>query len=161
MHCRLRKAELRDQRHLAEAFSRSAAALAPWSAPPFNMEFYISGQLIYLLVNDVDEFVGVFALSGIMRGLFHSAYLGYNCFVPFQGHGYMSTGLQLLLREAFGELNLHRLEANIQPENHRSVAFVKRAGFSKEGYSPKYLRIDGEWRDHERWAILNPNWQTE
>ncbi len=158
MQCRLRKAELDDSQLLVNAFTSSAAALAPWSTSPAKMESYISGQLVYLLVNDGDDMLGVFTLSGVIRGLFHSAYLGYNCFTPYQGQGYMKMGLQLLLREAFGVLNLHRLEANIQPGNYRSIALVERAGFRKEGYSPQYLRIAGEWRDHERWAIINPDW---
>jgi ribosomal-protein-alanine N-acetyltransferase len=54
---------------------------------------------------------------------------------------------------AFGEMKLHRLEANIQPGNLPSIALVRRCGFMKEGLSPKYLRVFGEWRDHERWAV--------
>lgn len=159
MQCRLRKAELEDNQLLVKAFANSAAALVPWSAPPANMDSYISGQLVYLLVNNANDLVGVFTLSGVIRGLFHSAYLGYNCFVPYQRQGYMKAGLQLLLHEAFIGLNLHRLEANIQPGNDRSIALVASSGFCKEGYSPQYLRIAGEWRDHERWAIINPDWQ--
>lgn len=159
MQCRLRRAEMDDGQQLAKAFVNSAAALAPWSAPPKNIDAYINGQLVYLLMGDEDNLLGIFTLSGVIRGSFHSAYLGYNCFAPYQGQGYMSAGFKLLLREAFGALNLHRLEANIQPGNYRSIALVERAGFCKEGYSSQYLRIDGEWRDHERWAIINPNWQ--
>jgi len=65
----------------------------------------------------------------------------------------MSEGLRLVLRHAFGTLGLHRLEANIQPENHDSVRLVRGAGFRREGFSPRYLKILGRWRDHERWAI--------
>jgi ribosomal-protein-alanine N-acetyltransferase len=60
---------------------------------------------------------------------------------------------------AFRELGLHRLEANIQPTNEPSRALVKRLGFRQEGYSPRYLKIDGEWRDHERWAVLADEWR--
>jgi ribosomal-protein-alanine N-acetyltransferase len=65
----------------------------------------------------------------------------------------MSAGLELVLGRAFGELELHRLEANIQPKNRRSIELVRRAGFRCEGLSPRYLKIAGRWRDHERWAI--------
>jgi ribosomal-protein-alanine N-acetyltransferase len=50
------------------------------------------------------------------------------------------------------------LEANIQPENHHSLALVQRLGFRREGYSHRYLRIGGVWRDHERWAVLADEW---
>jgi ribosomal-protein-alanine N-acetyltransferase len=66
----------------------------------------------------------------------------------------MKEGLALLVRYAFDELELHRLEANIQPQNLTSIALAKSVGFQYEGYSPRYLKINGEWCDHERWAIL-------
>ncbi len=66
----------------------------------------------------------------------------------------MREGIGLVLRHAFGTLGLHRLEANIQPDNARSLTLVEEAGFRLEGYSPRYLKINGRWRDHERWAIL-------
>jgi ribosomal-protein-alanine N-acetyltransferase len=62
--------------------------------------------------------------------------------------------MQLALRFAFTELKLHRVEANIQPANKRSLNLAKAAGFRREGFSPRYLKIGGRWRDHERWAIL-------
>jgi len=55
---------------------------------------------------------------------------------------------------AFEELGLHRLEANMQPDNLASIAIVRRLGFQKEGFSPRYLCINSVWRDHERWALL-------
>ena len=67
----------------------------------------------------------------------------------------MREGMQLTLRFAFNELRLHRVEANIQPANKKSLALAKRSGFRREGFSPRYLKIGGRWRDHERWAILS------
>ncbi len=72
----------------------------------------------------------------------------------YAAQGLMTEALQQAISFAFSDLGLHRLEANIQPGNSRSIALVKRLEFQKEGFSPRYLKIGGEWRDHERWALL-------
>jgi ribosomal-protein-alanine N-acetyltransferase len=104
--------------------------------------------------NEDGQMVGLANLTQVVLGGFRSAYLGYSAFVPHAGRGYMSEGLRLVLREAFGKIGLHRVEANVQPDNERSIALVERLGFRREGYSPKYLKIGGRWRDHVRYAIL-------
>ena len=103
---------------------------------------------------DDGAIAGVYNISQIFYGHFRSAYLGYYAFAPFAGRGYMREGLSSCSAHAFGPLGLHRLEANIQPENAPSIALVAGAGFRLEGFSPRYLKIAGRWRDHERWAIL-------
>ena len=103
--------------------------------------------------------VGAINLSQIIHGVFRSAYLGYQIGAPFAGYGYMTEGLRLVVRHAFDAMKLHRLEANIQPSNVASIALVKRAGFTKEGHSRRYLKICGRWRDHERWALIAEDWR--
>ncbi len=98
--------------------------------------------------------VGVVNITNIVLGKFCSAHLGYYVFAGFERQGFMREGLQAAVRYAFTKLKLHRLEANIQPDNHASIALVKSCGFTKEGYSPRYLQIGGQWRDHERWAVV-------
>lgn len=102
--------------------------------------------------------MGAINLSQIFLGPFRSAYLGYYIGAAHARQGYMTEGLQLMLRYAFKQLKLHRIEANVQPHNVSSIALIKRAGFVREGYSPRYLKIGGRWRDHERWAILSEHW---
>jgi ribosomal-protein-alanine N-acetyltransferase len=104
--------------------------------------------------------LGFFNLSQIVRRTLQSAYLGYAVGKPFAAHGYMREGIELVLRHAFVELRLHRIEANIQPGNHASIALARGAGFHREGFSPRYLKIGGRWRDHERWAILADDWRA-
>jgi [ribosomal protein S5]-alanine N-acetyltransferase len=106
-----------------------------------------------------DQLVGFFNVSQIARGSLQSAYLGYAAAQRFARQGYMREGLELVLREAFLELRLHRLEANIQPGNAASIALARGAGFQREGFSPRYLKIGGRWRDHERWALLADDWR--
>ncbi len=99
------------------------------------------------------DLVGVINLSEIVRGAFQSAYLGYYAFAPHAGQGLMAEGVRLVIRDAFRRLRLHRLEAGVQPGNRASLALVRALGFRREGYSPRYLKIAGRWRDHERWAL--------
>jgi [ribosomal protein S5]-alanine N-acetyltransferase len=103
--------------------------------------------------------VGVFNFSEIVRGAFQSAYLGYYGFAEHAGQGYMSEGLALVLRVGFGTLRLHRIEVNVQPANAPSISLVRRGGFTREGYSRRYVKIAGRWRDHERWALLVEDWR--
>ena len=97
---------------------------------------------------------GYVEITNIVRGPFQSGYLGYYMFKGYERRGYMKWALGVIIQRAWKELKLHRLEANIQPGNTASIELVKALGFQQEGYSPKYLKLGGRWRDHERWAIL-------
>ena len=112
-----------------------------------------------LVRNEDDALLGVVNLNEIVRGVFHSAYLGYWIGGSFARQGYMIEGLSLVLSLAFGPLRLHRVEANIQPANAASIALVKRLGFRREGRSRRYLKIGGRWRDHDRFALLAEDWR--
>ncbi len=117
-------------------------------------------SLGYWIRTDEGALAGVINLSEIVRGGFQSAYLGYYAFAPHHGHGHMREGLGAVLREAFRVHRLHRLEANIQPGNDASRALVRRLGFRCEGLSPRYLKVCGRWRDHERWALTVDDWRA-
>jgi ribosomal-protein-alanine N-acetyltransferase len=156
----LRKPECSDIAEVKKLYEQSTALHQPWTYAPRDYEVYISQENRYFVCSATNgNILGTFHISGIVRGYFQSAYLGYEVFHPHQGKGYMRKGITLLLKEAFEELHLHRLEANIQPENLASIRLVSNAGFVKEGFSKNYLRIGGlEWKDHERWAIINAMW---
>ena len=108
-----------------------------------------------------EKIVGLINLSQIFRKAFQNAYLGYSLGVRYTGKGYMTEAVNLMLRFAFKDLKLHRVEANVQPENLPSIAVLKRCGFTNEGFSRKYLKIAGKWRDHERFAIIREDWKNE
>ena len=108
-----------------------------------------------------EKIVGALNLTQIFRKGFQNAYLGYSLGVKYTGNGYMTEAINLILKYSFNNLRLHRIEANIQPHNTASIEVVKRCGFSKEGFSPKYLKVSGKWRDHERWAIIKENWKSK
>jgi ribosomal-protein-alanine N-acetyltransferase len=114
----------------------------------------------YLVCAEGGELAGVINISEIVRGAFRSAYLGFYAFTPHAGRGHMRAGLARVIGRAFGALRLHRLEANIQPGNLRSIALVRGLGFRREGLSPRYLKISGRWRDLERWAITAEQWKA-
>lgn len=95
----------------------------------------------------------------LRRGM-QSVTLGYFIGAPHMRQGYATEALQVMLRFAFGRLKLHRIEADIQPHNRPSIALVKRAGFTCEGYSRRLVKISGTWRDHERWALLAEDWRA-
>jgi [ribosomal protein S5]-alanine N-acetyltransferase len=115
---------------------------------------------LFVCLKEDASIVGAFHLDQIIFGNFRSAYMGYYVGAPYAGRGYMSVGIRLVLRHAFEGLKLHRVEANIQPDNAPSIALVRRAGFKREGYSPRYLKVGGRWRDHERWAITREDWKA-
>jgi [ribosomal protein S5]-alanine N-acetyltransferase len=159
----LRRPSLRDRDEFLERVRASGSLHHPWVEPPADgpafTEFVrttkrADTERLLVCRNEDGAVAGAFNLSQIFYGPFRSAYLSYYSFVPFEGRGYMHDGIRLVLRHAFGPMGLHRLEANIQPENAASVALVEGAGFRREGFSPRYLKIGGRWRDHERWAIL-------
>ena len=167
MNLVIREPEYGDENAFLEMTQASQHFHKPWiNAPLSHAEFinYIdrhrqSNYKSYLLVDDEKkDIIGVFNLSEIVRGCFQNAYLGFYASAVYAGTGLMSAGLQLVLKTAFTQLGLHRLEANIQPDNIRSIQLVRASGFRKEGFSQKYLKINEDWRDHERWAITFEDW---
>jgi ribosomal-protein-alanine N-acetyltransferase len=165
----LRRPRRADRDEFLSLVRMSRSLHRPWTYPPADPasfeDFVRRGtsddraSMLVCRVED-DAIAGVSNLGGIVRGHMRNAYVGFYAFAPYAGRGYMREGVDLSLRHAFLELRLHRVEANIQPGNERSVALAKRCGLRKEGFSPRYVKIGGRWRDHERWALLAEEWRT-
>ena len=142
-------------------------SIRPWVEPPttpHHFEEWVlrcgSRDADGFLVTEIEggAIVGAVDLNGIARGIQQSAQLAYYVGGRHAGRGLMTEAVDLVLGYAFQGLGLHRIEANVQPANERSRALVRRLGFRREGFSPGFLRIAGQWRDHERWALLREEW---
>jgi len=159
---------MRRARTFLEAVRSSRAVHDPWVRPPSSVAQYRAflrrtrspAHLCHFVCTEDGSLAGVININEIVRGSFRSGYLGYYALAPHHGRGYMREGLKSVIRMAFRAQGLHRLEANIQPGNTRSIALVRGLGFRLEGYSPRYLKIAGRWRDHERWALLADEWKA-
>ena len=152
----------RDRDEFLAAVARSRRLHGSWVAPPADPESFAAYLLRVrrpdahgLLVRRTDDgaLAGDITVSQIVMGPFRSAYLGFYAFESHAGQGLMHEALDLTVRWSFRALGLHRLEANVQPGNAVSIALVRRCGLRLEGHSPRYLKVAGRWRDHERWAV--------
>jgi ribosomal-protein-alanine N-acetyltransferase len=177
MHVVLRPPARRDERAFLAGVAASRELHANWVSPPTTaamFRLYVSRYAtlarrdlagarhlgFVLCERDTGTLAGVFNFSEIVHGSLQSAFLGYFAFAGMTGRGYMREGIALALDQAFGVLRLHRVEVNIQPANARSIALVEATGFAREGYSPRYVKVAGRWRDHLRYAILADDWRT-
>lgn len=157
----IRSPQKEDESIFTEAVKTCSEYHYPWTSPPSNKEQYSSylkqcsneNQASFFVFTKNNELAGVFNLSNIVRGCFQSAFLGYYSLLPNSKKGYMTEALELIINYAFFNLKLHRIEANIQPENISSIALVKRLGFVEEGFAKNYLKINGYWEDHIHFAL--------
>ena len=160
----LRPVSRRDRTEFLDLMQQSRHLHSPWITPPqssLSFHNYLTRtqtedhEGLLVCSRETDAITGVININNIVRGSFLSASLGYYAGAPYAGQGLMREGLELVKQHAFRTLGLHRLEANIQPDNQRSIALVQRCGFRREGLSPAFLYIAGAWRDHERWTIID------
>jgi ribosomal-protein-alanine N-acetyltransferase len=157
----IRLLKARDRDEFLAAVRRSRRLHHPFTHPPDTPEAFADyirrsprRRTFAFVRNDTGHLVGVAGLSEITRKLLQSAFLGYYAFRPHDRKGYMKEGLDLVVRYAFDDLKLHRVHANVQPTNPRSAELLRSLGFQPENASPRYLRIDGDWRDHVGWVLL-------
>ncbi len=158
-----------------EFYNRNQAFLEPWE-PERNAFFYtLKNQLMTLRLEreafERDEMVrywlfskqdknlslpiGSIALTNIVKGVFKSCFIGYKMDQSFEGRGYMAEAISAVIKVAFEDIGLHRIEANIMPRNTKSLRVVEKNGFVSEGVSRKYLLIKGTWEDHVHMVLLN------
>jgi len=165
MSMRVRIAQLSnaDEAEFLAAAAASRTLHGRWVTPPTSGDAFrdkvqrMQGPVSYAFAArhaDTGVLVGYVEVTQVVLGTFCSGYLGYYAFAGHERQGLMTEALQQVIRHMFRQLGLHRLEASIQPGNRASIALVRACGFRKEGFSPRYLKIAGRWRDHERWALL-------
>lgn len=158
----VRSPQATDMAEFLRIVDESRAFHEPWAYPPSTPDHFADYVArvddpacapLLLCKRTGNRVVGAVNLSNICYGNFCNACIGYWIGIHDRGQGLMKEGLSIVLQFAFRELNLHRIEANVQPGNESSRRLLVRIGFRFEGFSPGFLRIGGEWKDHERWAI--------
>lgn len=165
----LRPMRHRDGRAWAQVRARNAEWLRPWEAtpPPPNPPFAISfRQMVRLYaaqgrtdealpwaITYEDRLAGQLNVSNVTWGSARMASVGYWVDGALAGRGIVPTALALAVDYCFFTVGMHRLEVNIRPENRASLRVVEKLGFREEGLRPKFLHIDGAWRDHRSFAL--------
>jgi ribosomal-protein-alanine N-acetyltransferase len=164
----LRPSRTADIGEIRRVLRHNRAHLAPWNpAPPPGADptsitavsntvlrhrrDWRNGRVfafVAALRAEPSRIVAMIVLSGIMRGAFNGAYLGYWTDVDHQGRGVGTEGIKAVLDFAFGPAELHRIQAAIMPRNVRSLRVIEKLGFRREGYAERYLQIAGKWEDH-------------
>ena len=147
MNVRVERLEPADAEELYAGIARSRDLHAPWGTPPATapelremLDRQGDEEMRYGVRTEDGGLAGVISLTSIVRGAFQSCFLGYFAVVPYEGRGYVRAGLEQVLDLAFGEHELHRVEASVQPGNVRSARLLEGLGFRLEGHSPRYLR---------------------
>ncbi|MFI7430390.1 GNAT family N-acetyltransferase [Micromonospora sp. NPDC049836] len=161
---------------LAELLRVNREFLAPWEPSRSADYFTASGQhavieadlrqheqgskLPHVILDDSGRVIGRITLNGIVRGPFQSCAMGYWVGATHNGRGFATKAVREIVRVAFEELGLHRVQAETLLHNVRSQRVLERNGFVRFGMAPAYLNIAGRWQDHAMFQVLNPSWTT-
>jgi len=161
---KLRKLKNSDATEFLSNSSQSKALHKSWVIVPrtkkqfkaYVQEMDTDSNKAFAVIHQASQaMVGVVELRDIFHFDFKNSYITYYAFEHYARQGLMTSAVLNVITIAFKKLKLHRLEANIQPDNQASIALAKACGFKKEGFSPKFIKKGGKWKDHERWALLN------
>lgn len=113
-----------------------------------------NGYTFYIFKkSNLNKIIGQVGISNIVKGAFQSCHLGAGMLGSEINQGYMTEAVQAVIPFVFNEIGLHRIEANVMPKNLRSKRMMEKLGFTDEGLSRKYLKINGKWEDHERFVL--------
>jgi ribosomal-protein-alanine N-acetyltransferase len=107
-----------------------------------------NGRSLSFAIWHQSQLIGQITLGGVMYGAMRAGHIGYWIDRNFANRGFTTQAVEILTQYAFQELKLHRLEINLRPENASSRRVAEKAGYIFEGERPRYLHIDGQWRDH-------------
>jgi len=107
-----------------------------------------------------DRFAGEMNLSSVQRGPFQNGYVGYWVDRALAGHGYVPEAAVVMMRFAFEDLSLHRLQVSVVPRNSASRRVAEKLGLRHEGVAVRYLQINGNWEDHIRYAVTSEEWDA-
>jgi ribosomal-protein-alanine N-acetyltransferase len=160
---------MRDARAWREVRSRNREWLTPWEATvppdddsaPATFRAMVrdlrrqarAGRAMPFAVTVGDVFVGQLTVSNIVGGSARWAQIGYWIDQKYAGQGVIPTAVAMAVDHCLFEVGLHRVEIAIRPENAASLRVVQKLGFTEFGHAPRYLHIDGEWRDHRLFAL--------
>jgi ribosomal-protein-alanine N-acetyltransferase len=111
---------------------------------------------IWLLEAGAEKFVGQITLGGIVFGAMRGAHIGYWIDQRYANRGITTKAVSMLTEFGLNDLALHRIEINLRPENEASKRVAEKSGYIFEGMRPRYLHIDGAWRDHATYVKENP-----
>ena len=157
-----------DEQMFLEMAIKSKEIHQPWVAPAMDVSSFQellnrntkdNFETVVVRPKDQQDIVGIFNLSQIFYNDFQNTIMGYYANILYHGQGYMREGLLQTVVHAFFKLKLHRIEANVICENERSIKFIRSFGFRHEGKSKNYLKINGTWRDHEKFALTREDWE--
>jgi len=116
------------------------------------------GYLFIIQLRSTGQLIGAVMLTEVVRGNLQSCWIGYFLDKDFNGRGYMTEAVKMVVSHAFTELDFHRLEAGVMPHNVGSIKVLLKAGFTKEGIARKNVKINGQWEDHQTLAIIQEDW---
>ncbi len=112
-----------------------------------------AGRQLPFVVEHEGHFVGQVTVSNVVRGSAQFASIGYWVSEAYAGRGITPRAVAMAIDHCFGPVGLHRIEVAIRPENTSSLRVVEKLGIAEVGFAPRFLHIDGDWRDHRLFAI--------